>query len=318
MEKCYIKINKINKMDKHRKNKSFDFSKNFDRTGYKFKKENLTNENFYLLDNKLKSTQTIKSKFLSTTSSGFYNPYNNNNIRNSNSYFDKENEKEKEKNSSSNSNSNIARKTGQNFYLNQFHKKYEFENPYSPIDIYRKNSNEILINYKYNSNEENIIDPIEKKLFQEDNEFKKFEINLSLHKKKKEENKLKVSINREDLDFKSPIRSFNVIWKNKIIHENMTKNVISRQKNFYEEFIKKINDYENFKSSCVKKLKVTNIVAKKNLYEDSNSNSNTYSNNKNEDDNINSKNNNDSKKDKKNENKIENKFIKISPKGKKK
>jgi hypothetical protein len=330
-------MEKFQFMDKRKKNKSVDFSKNFNRTGYgsgyKFKKDNLTNENFFLIDDKFKSPQNMKSKLLSTTSTGFYNNNNSNNskniMKNTNSNFEKYKDKEKNwsnanANPNSNINSNTLRKTGQNFYLNQFHKKYEFENPSSPLDIYKKDSNEILIDYKYHSNGEIMIDPIEKKLFQEDNEFKKFEVNLKMNKVRKDkEDKLKVSININREDFKSPIRSFNVIWKNKIIHENMTKNVFTRQKNSYEEFMKKLNDYENFQNSCVKKVKVTNVVLKKNPYDDANDdNDNSNNNMKNEGDvdNYNFNNTNDNKnknKDKdKDKDKNEIKINVISPKSK--
>jgi len=160
------------------------------------------------------------------------------------------------------------RKTGPNFFLNEFQKKFRLENPGLPFESFQKSFNDIMSEYKYEANTRNHLDLSEKKLFIEDPNFSKIKKKIfrKIQPQKSEsvsdEARIKISIYNQD--FKSPIRSYGVIWKNKIIHENMVKNFYSRQKNQYDEYMDKIAENEKFSKNTHKKLKITNSILNKN------------------------------------------------------
>ncbi len=240
----------------HTKSQSVDIKKSFNITKpeyFKYKKVKPKIPTNQKLNNTALTFNLSKTRnFGKTTTNDKLNNTNNNNF-----------------NISSNT-TNTFKKNNSIFQLSEFHKKYQLENPNIPFDDYVRSTRDIMNEYRYDSKADNPINTSEKKLFVEDLNYAKFKkdmnkisiSNSNQLEPLKLESKMKILINNEE--YNSPIRSFGVIWKNKIIHENVVKNNYIRQKNQYDDFICKISEVEKSSKQLYKRMKVTNVIENKN------------------------------------------------------
>lgn len=160
------------------------------------------------------------------------------------------------------------RSTNSNFYLNEFQRRFKLENPQMPFESYRDSTVDIMSEYHYEALSKKPLDVSDKRLFIGDEHFHKIRNNLSRKSFMSDlepissEAKMKICVNQED--YKSPIKAFSVIFKNKVIHENVCKNNYSRQKNKYDEFLHKVNEFEKLTNGKFRKIKITSILPNKN------------------------------------------------------
>lgn len=234
-----MNVSERNKVIIHKKSQSVDF-----------KKVSVLNnkEKFTLIKNKNKINITNKSPNFHKTSFNF----NKKLISTTSTNFDFY---------------KTFRNTSSILSFNDFNKKFKFENTQLPYEIYKESTKDIMSEYQYESIKKKPLDISERKLFESDedflkikNTFKRKHIQTNLEAITNEA-KLKISVNSED--YKSPVKSLGVLWKNKIIHENISKNNIARQKNKYDEFLDKVKELEKLTKNKHRKIKITTIIPNK-------------------------------------------------------
>jgi len=273
-----MESSKYSNMHPHKKSQSVDLMKKMSLTTsdkvFKITNNNVKQINNHNINNKNHPNNINKNSINN------YNHTNNNINSNSKLIFSPKatltsvnffNTKNFASSTLNNFNTFSNRKTGTNFYLNEFHKKFQLDDPSLGFEKYKKSAREIMTEYKYEATAQSPVNFSEKKLYLEDQEYDK--IRSDIYKNSKGDRnqfeplspdaKMKICINHEE--YKSPERAFGVIWKNKIIHENMIKNYYSRQKIQYDDFLKKIEEIEKFSNISHKRMKISNCLINKNL-----------------------------------------------------
>lgn len=245
-----MNASEFTKINYHKKSQSVDLKKKLVLTNVdKFKLIN--NKNINNSNNKTNYTSKNKSPNFTKTS---------NNFNKTGTVFGTTTNKDFYK---------TFRNPNSNFNLNQFNKRFKLENPELPFESYRDSTKDIMSEYHYDASSKKPLDISLKKLFLGDENFEKIKNNLSRKISIPSflepiscEAKMKIFINSED--YKSPVKAFGVIWKNKIIHENVSKNSYSRQKNKYDEFLRKVNEFEKLTNNKHRKIKITSVIQNKN------------------------------------------------------
>lgn len=160
------------------------------------------------------------------------------------------------------------RKSSSNFYLNEFQKRFILDSTQMPFESYRDSTKDIMSEYHYEALSKKPLDISDKRLLIGDVDFQKIKNNLNKKSFMSDLDaissgaQVKILVNEEE--YKSPIKSFSVIFKNKVIHENVSKNNYWRQKNKYDDFLDKANEFEKLTNSRYRKIKITAVTPNKN------------------------------------------------------
>lgn len=170
-----------------------------------------------------------------------------------------------------------SRRNNSQYEYEDLKKKYIFDDNSLNSEDFKQDSDNVMADYKYHSNNANHFDNFDKLVKKDLNNIlstnRSFmrQNNLPLLESINNESQLKVCINVQD--YNNPIKAFSTIKKNKIIHESMVQNYYEVQKKKFSDYLKQIEHAEKmYNTTNYRKIKVTTIVPKNNHVEQFNNN----------------------------------------------